>query len=318
MKHKEEPMKARDLFVLLLAVSGLGGALEAQPSPGPPRTQSVILRPRVFFTRWNAPSTAIGEAPLNGAWVDWLTVPGEEVSPWGLAFDARHNFLYAAVGNPPVIERFELDTGLRTTILAGTSFTFLPRGVALDEVNGRIYWISPGVPDRIGSCKLDGSDPQAHVYYNVVLPQVAPRSIHVDGAAGRIYWYDPSVPGFRSADLAGNGITDELVLPTTATSWEVDTVFDHFYWSKNTELFRRRFDGVGGTQTIQTDPQLFDENQLSVNAELDLIVWVGQAGTFRWTSRTTPGVMHESANTGALASHQIELGALRYRVTTWP
>lgn len=270
----------------------------------PPR---ILNEATLFFTEGvGTTPLSFGSATVNGRIVRSLA-DNEPITTRGIAFDERRRHVYIALGAPATIERMNLDGTGRTTIPIAPPFPFLPRGVDVDEVHRRIYWISPGVPTRIGSCRMDGLDPVAHVQYNEVTPVVAPRSIHVDGADGKIYWWEPAVTGFRSADLNGANIQTVLSLAVNPYAVDVDTVNDDIYWTYHDTLYRVPIDGSAAPQAIIVDSDIFDFDQLAVSADLDLIAWFGVAGRIRWTKLSGPGVVHESPYIGFNAQGSIEL-----------
>jgi len=261
----------------------------------------------VFFTEGNGTTDlSFGSATLSGRLVRALA-ENETTTTLGIGFDDTRRHVYVALGSPATIERMNIDGSGRTTVPITPGFPFQPRGVEIDEVNRRIYWISPGVPARIASCAMDGSDPRELVHYNVVSPVVAPRSIHVDGAGGKMYWLEAAIPGFRSANLDGTDIQTELTVSIAPYAVDVDVVNGDFYWAYQQNLYRAPIDGSSPPQLILVDTDLFDFDQLTVNPEMDIIAWIALAGRIRWTSRSNPGVVHESPYIGYNASGSIEL-----------
>lgn len=94
------------------------------------------------------------------------------------------------------------------TVAAGSNTTLLsianrdPRGIAVDEVNGKIYY---GDGFTIGKMNLDGSSPATLISLGVT-----PGDIEVDPINGKIYYstlFGTGTNGIFSANLDGTGIT---------------------------------------------------------------------------------------------------------------
>jgi hypothetical protein len=120
------------------------------------------------------------------------------------------------------------------TVASGSNLTLIslpggtrdPRGIAVDPVNGKIYY---GDGLSIAQMNLDGTSP------TTLIPlSSAPGDIEVDPVAGKIYFstlFSPSTNGIFSANLDGTSITPihtnaSLALAMAPTTVTVNDVFN--------------------------------------------------------------------------------------------
>lgn len=92
--------------------------------------------------------------------------------------------------------------GAHTTLISLPGGTRDPRGIAVDAVNGKIYY---GDGLNIARMNLDGSSPA------IIIPLLStPGDIEVDPASGKIFFstlFSPTTNGIFSANLDGAGVT---------------------------------------------------------------------------------------------------------------
>ncbi len=119
-----------------------------------------------------------------------------------IACDAAHNTLYwtqhfsilpRVVGGSYGIRSRSLTTGADTQLIQGLDY--IPYGIAVDVVNGKIYWTGSGA---IHCCNTDGSSVQT-----LISDVDSPRGIAVDPEEGKIYWGENG--RIRRANLDGSG-----------------------------------------------------------------------------------------------------------------
>lgn len=113
---------------------------------------------------------------------------------------------YSEVGFGDSVSRHEaiptVAAGSNTTLISLPGGTRDPRGLAVDKVNGKIYY---GDGLSIARMNLDGSSPTT-----IITLATAPGDIEVDPASGKIYYstlFAGAGNGIYSANLDGSGVT---------------------------------------------------------------------------------------------------------------
>ncbi len=151
---------------------------------------------------------------------------------------------YSEVGFGDSVNRQEADptvaTGSHTTLITLPGGTQDPRGIAVDTLNGKIYY---GDGRSIARMNLDGSSP------TTIIPlSFTPGDIEVDPIGGKIYYSTlfaaPAGNGIFSANLDGTGITTihtnaslmSAMAPATVTvndvfNLSIDTSAGLLYWT---------------------------------------------------------------------------------------
>jgi PKD repeat protein len=92
----------------------------------------------------------------------------------------------------------DLASGTLSRVVSGLGY--VPYGIAIDSVNGRLYWTGGGA---VHCCNLDGSQVET-----IVTGADDPRGIAIDPDLGKIYWGEDGK--IRSANLDGSGAMDVL------------------------------------------------------------------------------------------------------------
>jgi sugar lactone lactonase YvrE len=131
-----------------------------------------------------------------------------------------------------------------------------PNGLALDLVNGRMYWVECcAAPNgALLRANLDGSGAAPLTTTDFGFPQ----RVAVDPAGGKVYWSDSSNPSISSANLDGSGQGFVLQSPDVAVTigLAVDGSADKLYWSQgfgsgSEGIYRADLDG-GNIESLVT------------------------------------------------------------------
>lgn len=171
----------------------------------------------------------IQRATFDGVEVTNLIPNAAPSGPYFLDLDLAANQLYWGDFAAGAIFRANLDGTARETLLTGNNQT---RGVGVDPVNGRLYWVNRD-DKRIHRCPLSAfangtitlSHPSVETLYGGL---DTPHGLVLDVPAGKLYWADTGSNagagfGERSVcrgDLDGGSPAE--VLATGSEPWDVD------------------------------------------------------------------------------------------------
>lgn len=154
-------------------------------------------------------------------------------------------------------------TGLNTSFI--TPGTARLTGVAVDNVNNKIYWSDYGSglgTGRIGVANLDGTN----VNPNFITGLSGTVGLSLDISGGKLYWADDSVFSIRRANTNGTGVT---TLFTTGSSHPYDVALDlansKIYYSSQAGVGRANLDGTGANNTF------IASGFISFGLDLDLV-----------------------------------------------
>ncbi len=154
----------------------------------------------LFYTDTNAAQPSIRRCGPNGADSTSRPLPAYSY-PEGMAFDPIGNRLYwveAAYSGARIRTCSAGFTGF-TTIVSGIGSV---RSIAVDGVNGWIYWTSSdqGSGARIERARLMGTQRQTLF----VLPGFNPRQITIDPVGGKVYWAEFELDAIARCNLDGS------------------------------------------------------------------------------------------------------------------
>ncbi len=186
------------------------------------------------------------------------------------------------------IKRANLDgTGVQDLVTAtgfGTIAAYDATGLALDTVNGKLYWSRASLGE-INRCNLDGTLPerliQQYPYNGIHIPAseplsstFTPESLAVDPIGGKVYWFDSFLDRIERANLDGTG-RQTLAVGAGAAGIAIDPVVGKLYWaSTDANVIRAsNFDGTGGVDLISTSSPV----ALSLDVAGGFIYWTNPA-----------------------------------------
>ena len=150
-------------------------------------------------------------------------------------------FLIWADNRENLINRSKLDgTDVQTLLdleaLYGPG-TYSPRGVAVDQANGKMYWTES--VGRIQRANLDGSSVETLV--SGFTGNGLRGGISLDVAAGKMYWTDASAQKIQRANLDGTGVQDLITGSLSGVrDLALDLVAGKMYWPDMEENNIRR------------------------------------------------------------------------------
>lgn len=150
----------------------------------------------------------------------------------GLAVDWIHQNIYYTDISANQVHMMSWDGRWTHTIV--TDKLDLPRAIAVNPIDGYIYWTDWGSAPKIERAELDGSDRATlvsapHVHW--------PNGITVDYANKKLYWCDGYLSKIKMSNMDGSGIetvlysSEVLRLPYSVTVFE-----DRMYWVDWSEI----------------------------------------------------------------------------------
>ncbi|WP_342347567.1 DUF4347 domain-containing protein [uncultured Nitrospira sp.] len=190
------------------------GAFEAGSNATP------VINNQVFsVTENSADSTPVG------------TVVGTDGDP-----QSGYSKLYWVDTDTDELRRINLDSSGSQQLAVqfdGTSATG-PRGVTVDDVNGKVYWTNNNT-NTLWRADLDGGNPQ-----QLLTGLGGPLGITVDPAGGKIYWVDTAATSIWQANLDGSSPSALITGITNSKDLTVDPTGGKLYWTdKGTGTIKR-------------------------------------------------------------------------------
>ena len=149
-------------------------------------------------------------------------------------------------GNSPggTIQRADLDGTNVETCITGLN---APNAIALDTLNGKIYWADPG-SDKIQRANLTcPSTPEDLVTTGL---QDA-EGIALDTGGGKMYWTDVTADRIERANLDGSGRTVLCTVANVIRGIALDLPAGKMYWTNSTIIQRANLD-CSGIETCAT------------------------------------------------------------------
>lgn len=152
------------------------------------------------------------------------------------------------------IQRADFDGSNIETLVTGIDF---PKGIALDILNGKMYW-HDAFPNKIKYANLDGSSVE-------ILAPKPPKASSFGGIAldvgnGKMYWTIVGEGLIQSANLNGSGI--ETLVEGLDHPWDIalDMAGGKMYWPNRTEqkIQRANLDGSNIQDFVVEVVEAFD------------------------------------------------------------
>ncbi|XP_053696263.1 low-density lipoprotein receptor-like isoform X2 [Sabethes cyaneus] len=168
----------------------------------------------------------IYKAPIDEGSDKTVVVKSQTVTSDGLAVDWIYNHIYFTDIKKSTIELTNFDGNMGKILIKDD--LEIPRAIALDPIDGWMYWTDWGTSPRIERAGMDGTHRQVIVNYEVKWP----NGITLDLVRKRVYWVDAKLNVISSCNYDGSQRTvvlysaDYLRHPFSITTFE-----DYVYWT---------------------------------------------------------------------------------------
>ncbi|XP_034113849.1 very low-density lipoprotein receptor-like isoform X3 [Drosophila albomicans] len=201
-----------------------------------------VFRTGMIF--WSDVTTqSIYKAPIDEGNEKTVVLKQSSVTSDGLAVDWVYNHVYYTDTSKCTIEMTNFDGNMGAVLIKDS--LDIPRSIALDPIDGWMYWSDWGASPRIERAGMDGSHRTTIINYDVKWP----NGITLDMVRKRIYWVDGKLNVISSANYDGSQrrqilySTEYLRHPFSITTFE-----DYIYWTdwdKQTVFKANKFTGEG-------------------------------------------------------------------------
>ncbi|XP_055850802.1 very low-density lipoprotein receptor-like isoform X2 [Episyrphus balteatus] len=199
-----------------------------------------VFRTGMIF--WSDVTTQrIYKAPIDEGNDKTVVLNDHSVTADGLAVDWIYNHIYFTDTYKCTIELTNFDGNMGMVLIKDQ--LEIPRAIALDPIDGWMYWTDWGKNPRIERSGMDGSHRKTIVSYDVKWP----NGLTLDLVRKRIYWVDAKLNVISSANYDGTQrrqilySAEYLRHPFSITTFE-----DWVYWTdwdKQTVFKANKFNG---------------------------------------------------------------------------
>uniref|UniRef100_A0A182JF05 Uncharacterized protein n=1 Tax=Anopheles atroparvus TaxID=41427 RepID=A0A182JF05_ANOAO len=168
----------------------------------------------------------IYKAPIDEGSDKTVVVKDQLVTSDGLAVDWIYNHIYFTDIKKSTIELTNFDGNMGKVLIQDD--LEIPRAIALDPIDGWMYWTDWGTNPKIERAGMDGTHRQVIVSYEVKWP----NGITLDLVRKRVYWVDAKLNVISSCNYDGSKrrvvfySPDYLRHPFSITTFE-----DYVYWT---------------------------------------------------------------------------------------
>lgn len=184
----------------------------------------VFRRGMIFWS--DVSEQVIYKSPIDEGSNRAIVIQNHQVTTDGLAVDWIYDHIYYSDSKRCTIEVATFDGTMKTTLI--NDKIEIPRSIALDPINGWMYWSDWGKSPRIERAGMDGSHRQIIIDSNIKWP----NGISLDLVGKQIYWVDAKLNIISACDYDGNNrrvilySTEYLRHPFSITTFE-----DWLYWT---------------------------------------------------------------------------------------
>lgn len=156
-----------------------------------------------------------------------------------------------------------------------------PQGVAMDLLNGKIYWadLGQGLGTTISFANLNNTGGGAHLDTSGATMPSGPLGVATDPATGRIYWGDVTgTLSFAAVDNTGSGgdLSTSGATPDNAAGVAIDPATGRIYWTNYTadKISFANLDGTGNGGDLDTQGATVSEPEgLAIDPANGKIYW---------------------------------------------
>lgn len=184
----------------------------------------------------------IYKAPIDEGNERTIVVKDRQITADGLAVDWIYNHIYYTDTKRCTIEVTNFSGNMGKELIKDD--LEIPRALALDPVNGWMYWTDWGSEPRIERAGMDGTHRQTLITNNIKWP----NGLTLDLVQNRIYWVDAKLNLISSCNFDGSDrkvvlySSEYLRHPFSITTFE-----DWVYWTDwdKASVFRaNKFNGA--------------------------------------------------------------------------
>lgn len=168
----------------------------------------------------------IYKAPIDEGNDRSVVVKDKQITADGLAIDWIYNHIYYTDTKRCTIEVTNFNGNMARDLIKDD--LEIPRALALDPINGWMYWTDWGSEPRIERAGMDGTHRQTLITSNIKWP----NGLTLDLVQSRIYWVDAKLNLISSCDYDGSNrkvvlySSEFLRHPFSVTTFE-----DWVYWT---------------------------------------------------------------------------------------
>ena len=148
------------------------------------------------------------------------------------------------------------------------------RGIDIDEVNSKIYWVSTNLDSgaKIWRADIDGQSPEVLIDFGTAGKSV-PRAIGLDVAGGKMYWTNFSEGKIQRADLAVGAVPEDVVSDLNGPSGiAVDADSGKIFWTEMNGHQIRSAE-LNGTNVSLLVSDLSYPNYITVKRTINKMAW---------------------------------------------
>ncbi|XP_055715631.1 low-density lipoprotein receptor-like isoform X2 [Phlebotomus papatasi] len=168
----------------------------------------------------------IYKAPIDEGSDKTVVVRDQIVTSDGLAVDWIYNHIYFTDTHKCTIELTNFEGNMGKVLIKDD--VEIPRSIALDPLNGWMYWTDWGSSPRIERAGMDGTHRMPIVTYEVKWP----NGITLDLVRKRVYWVDAKLNEISSCNYDGSGRNVVLYSPDSLRHpFSITTFEDFVYWT---------------------------------------------------------------------------------------
>uniref|UniRef100_T1ITD1 Very low-density lipoprotein receptor n=1 Tax=Strigamia maritima TaxID=126957 RepID=T1ITD1_STRMM len=151
----------------------------------------------VFWT--DVAEETINSSPLDGGEPVTTIVDKDLITPDALAVDWIYSHIYWTDTGKDTIEVVDIDRRIRKTLISEGLEE--PRGIAVNPLDGWMFWTDWGLVPKIERCGMDGTHRKSIITTDIRWP----NGIAIDFVAKRLFWTDAKMYSISSCNFDGSG-----------------------------------------------------------------------------------------------------------------